>query len=132
MAADYAAVQRPVELSADALLVAKRGVDGVYDSDPKTHPDAKRYAHHTYRQAVDRRVNVMDTSAFLLAEEQNLVMQSSTLSERASGPVAAWTASACPAHGKEVDQPGTGTPAVRAGPMSASVDSGIFGARRLP
>ncbi|MFF4568198.1 hypothetical protein [Streptomyces sp. NPDC001410] len=73
-AADYAAVQRPVELSADALLVAKRGVDGVYDSDPKTHPDAKRYAHHTYQQAVDRRVNVMDTSAFLLAEEQNLVM----------------------------------------------------------
>ncbi|MER6100228.1 hypothetical protein ABT154_31105 [Streptomyces sp. NPDC001728] len=42
--ADYAAVQRSLELSADVLPVAKRGVDGVYDSDPRTHPDAKRYA----------------------------------------------------------------------------------------
>ncbi|WP_431964822.1 uridine monophosphate kinase [Actinacidiphila sp. bgisy160] len=53
--ADYAAVQRALELSADALLGAKRGVDGVYDSDPKTHPDAKRYAHLTYREAIERK-----------------------------------------------------------------------------
>ncbi|MFI7296437.1 UMP kinase [Streptomyces sp. NPDC050121] len=72
--ADYAAVQRSLELSADALLVAKRGVDGVYDSDPKTHPDAKRYVHLTYREALERRVRVMDTSAFVLAEEQGLLM----------------------------------------------------------
>ncbi|ALO92387.1 uridylate kinase [Streptomyces hygroscopicus subsp. limoneus] len=71
---DYAAVQRALELSADALLVAKRGVDGVYDSDPKTHPDAKRYAHLTYQQAIVRRVKVRDTTAFVLAEEQGLVM----------------------------------------------------------
>ncbi|MER5202146.1 UMP kinase [Streptomyces sp. NPDC002825] len=72
--ADYAAVQRSLELSVDALLVAKRGVDGVYDSDPKTHPDAKRYARLTYREALERRVKVMDTAAFVLAEEQGLVM----------------------------------------------------------
>ncbi|MGR3939537.1 UMP kinase [Streptomyces sp. BRA346] len=72
--ADYAAVQRSLELSADALLVAKRGVDGVYDSDPRTHPDAKRYGHLTYRQALERKVEVMDTSAFVLAEEQGLLM----------------------------------------------------------
>lgn len=72
--ADYAAVQRSLELSADALLVAKRGVDGVYDSDPKTHPDAQRYAHLTYREALERRVKVMDPTAFVLAEEQGLLM----------------------------------------------------------
>ena len=37
---DYPAVQRALELDADALLVAKHGVDGVYDSDPKHNPDA--------------------------------------------------------------------------------------------
>jgi uridylate kinase len=72
--ADYAAVQRALELSADALLVAKHGVDGVYDSDPKTHPDAKRYTNLTYRQALEQKVEVMDTSAFVLAEEQGLLM----------------------------------------------------------
>ncbi|MGW7406563.1 amino acid kinase family protein [Streptomyces sp. NPDC054833] len=58
--ADYAAVQRSLELSADALLVAKHGVDGVYDSDPKTHPNAKSYARLTYREAIERRVKVTD------------------------------------------------------------------------
>ncbi|MGW9026125.1 UMP kinase [Streptomyces sp. NPDC055722] len=72
--ANYAAVQRALELSANALLVAKRGVDGVYDSDPKTHPDAKRYTHLTYRQAQEQKAEVMDTSAFVLAEEQGLLM----------------------------------------------------------
>ena len=49
---DYPSVQRALELDADALLVAKRGVDGVYDSDPKTHPDAKRYDRLTYSEAI--------------------------------------------------------------------------------
>jgi uridylate kinase len=40
---DYPAVQRALELDADALLVAKRGVDGVYDSDPRANPDAVRF-----------------------------------------------------------------------------------------
>jgi uridylate kinase len=39
---DYPAVQRALELDADALLVAKRGVDGVYDSDPRHNPAAVR------------------------------------------------------------------------------------------
>ncbi|MFF4550176.1 uridine monophosphate kinase [Streptomyces sp. NPDC001406] len=72
--ADYAAVQRSLELSADALLVAKRGVDGVYDSDAKTHPDAKRYAHLTYQKG-DRAKGECDGHLrFPPAEEQNLVM----------------------------------------------------------
>jgi uridylate kinase len=71
---DYPAVQRALELDADALLVAKRGVDGVYDSDPHKNPAAVRYSALTYDEALDAKVKVMDTSAFVLANEQGLIM----------------------------------------------------------
>jgi len=67
-------VQRALELEADALLVAKRGVDGVYDSDPKENPAAVRYDRLTYDEALAAGVRVMDTSAFVLANEQSLTM----------------------------------------------------------
>ncbi|MBO0821354.1 MAG: UMP kinase [Nocardiopsaceae bacterium] len=71
---DYPAVQRALELDAHALLVAKHGVDGVYDRDPKTHPDAVRYTTLTYDEAISADIRVMDTSAFVLANEQGLTM----------------------------------------------------------
>lgn len=71
---DYPAVQRALELQADALLVAKRGVDGVYDSDPKQNPDARRFTNLSYQQAIEAGIRVMDTSAFVLADEQALTM----------------------------------------------------------
>jgi uridylate kinase len=71
---DYPSVQRALELEADALLVAKRGVDGVYDKDPNVHSDATRFSRLTYRQAIDQGIKIMDTNAFVLAEEQSLVM----------------------------------------------------------
>jgi len=71
---DYPAVQRALELDADALLVAKHGVDGVYDSDPRVNRQATRYTHLTYDEALAARVRVMDTSAFVLASEQGLTM----------------------------------------------------------
>jgi uridylate kinase len=71
---DYPAVQRALELDANALLVAKRGVDGVYDRDPRTDPTAVRYVRLTYAEALDRGLRVMDTSAFVLANEQSLTM----------------------------------------------------------
>jgi len=71
---DYPAVQRALELDADALLVAKHGVDGVYDADPKHHPGAKRYTSLTYDEALAAGVRIMDTSAFVLANEQSLTM----------------------------------------------------------
>ncbi|HTX83812.1 MAG TPA: UMP kinase [Streptosporangiaceae bacterium] len=71
---DYPAVQRALELDADALLVAKRGVDGVYDSDPKVNPAAIRYEQLTYDEAIAVGVRVMDTSAFVLANELSLTM----------------------------------------------------------
>ncbi|WP_433427865.1 UMP kinase [Nonomuraea sp. CA-141351] len=71
---DYPAVQRALELEADALLVAKRGVDGVYDRDPNLDPDAKRFTNLTYQEALAAGVKVMDQSAFVLANEQGLLM----------------------------------------------------------
>jgi uridylate kinase len=71
---DYPSVQRALELEADALLVAKRGVDGVYDSDPNVEPDAKRFTTLTYAEALAAGVKVMDSSAFVLANENRLVM----------------------------------------------------------
>ncbi len=71
---DYPAVQRALELDADALLVAKNGVDGVYDSDPKVNPDARRFATLPYEEAIASDIRVMDTSAFVLANEQALTM----------------------------------------------------------
>ena len=71
---DYPAVQRALELEADALLVAKRGVDGVYDRDPNADPAARRFSVMTHEQAVQARVRVMDESAFVLASEHRLPM----------------------------------------------------------
>ena len=71
---DYPAVQRALELEADALLVAKHGVDGVYDSDPKHNPDAVRCTTLTYEEAIAADIRIMDTSAFVLANEQALTM----------------------------------------------------------
>jgi len=71
---DYPAVQRALELEADALLVAKHGVDGVYDSDPKHNPNAVRFTNLTYEEALAADIRIMDTSAFVLANEQSLTM----------------------------------------------------------
>ncbi|WP_043910301.1 UMP kinase [Kitasatospora griseola] len=71
---DYAAVQRALELETDALLLAKHGVDGVYDHDPRTHPGAIRYTELSHREALARDVQVMDTTALVLAAEHHLTM----------------------------------------------------------
>ena len=71
---DYPAVQRALELDADALLVAKQGVDGVYDSDPNLNPAAVRYERLTYDEALATGVQVMDANAFVLAREHGLTM----------------------------------------------------------
>lgn len=71
---DYPAVQRALELEADALLVAKRGVDAVYDKDPRAHADAQRFSELSYADAVSLGIGVMDTNAFVLANEHALTM----------------------------------------------------------
>lgn len=69
---DYPAVQRAVELRADALLVAKNGADGVYDADPNKVEGARRFDHLTYQEVIDKGLAVMDQSAFILARDHRL------------------------------------------------------------
>jgi uridylate kinase len=54
--------------------VAKLGVDGVYDSDPRRNPAAVHYSKLTYDEALAAGVRIMDTSALVLANEQALTM----------------------------------------------------------
>lgn len=69
---DYPSVQRAVETNSMAILVAKQGVDGVYDSDPKHNPAARRYQSLTYNDVIHNNLKVMDQSAFILARDYDL------------------------------------------------------------
>lgn len=69
---DTAAALRALELDADALLMAKNRVDGVYSSDPRTNGDAKRYDHITHQEALERNLKVMDASALALCRDNSL------------------------------------------------------------
>ncbi len=69
---DYPSVQRALELDADALLVAKHGVDGVYSADPKLDPAAHRYERLSFGEAIAKDLRVMDPSAFILARDHGL------------------------------------------------------------
>jgi uridylate kinase len=71
---DYPAVQRALELDADALLVAKHGVDGVYSADPRLDPSARRYDHLTFADAIAGDLRVMDPTAFILARDNDLTL----------------------------------------------------------
>lgn len=62
---DTAAALRAAEIQADVILKATK-VDGVYDRDPKKHPDAKRFAELTYLEVLNRGLGVMDATAISL------------------------------------------------------------------
>jgi uridylate kinase len=68
---DTAAALRAAEMNCDALLKATL-VDGVYDSDPKKNPSAKRYDHLTFDKVIADDLKVMDTAAIALARENKL------------------------------------------------------------
>lgn len=69
---DTAAALRAAELGADAILMAKNRIDGVYDSDPRTNPNATRYAMLTYQDVLERDLRVMDASAIALCRDNDL------------------------------------------------------------
>ena len=71
---DSAAALRALELSADVLLMAKNQVDGVYTDDPLVNPKATKFDVLTYRQAIERDLRVMDTTAMALCNENRLPM----------------------------------------------------------
>jgi len=68
---DTAAALRAMEIGADVLIKATK-VDGVYDCDPKLNPDAKKFDHLTYIETLNRRLEVMDSTAVSLCMENKL------------------------------------------------------------
>jgi uridylate kinase len=68
---DTAAALRANEIGADVLLKATK-VDGVYDKDPKKHPDARRYETVTFTDAIRQDLDVMDATAFTLCREHEM------------------------------------------------------------
>ncbi|MEK7348310.1 MAG: UMP kinase [Candidatus Eisenbacteria bacterium] len=68
---DTAAVLRAVEIDADVLLKATK-VDGVFTEDPRLNPEATRYDSLRYSEAINRRLNVMDMTAFTMGMDHSL------------------------------------------------------------
>jgi uridylate kinase len=69
---DTAAALRALEIHAEAILMAKNGVEGVFDADPRVKPDARFLPELTHRDAIERRLQVMDSTALALCMENNL------------------------------------------------------------
>ena len=69
---DSAAALRALELGAEAILMAKREYDGVYDADPDLVPDARFIPSLTHLEAIDRGLRVMDTTALSLCMDNGL------------------------------------------------------------
>jgi uridylate kinase len=72
---DTVAAQRALEIGATEVLVAKNGVDGVYDDDPRTNPSATRIDEITYSDALKQGLKVIDATAFALCRDNNLPMR---------------------------------------------------------
>jgi uridylate kinase len=69
---DTAAALRAIEIGADALVMGKNGVDGIYDADPRLEPTATRFGAITYAEVHRRNLRVMDLTAITLCQENSL------------------------------------------------------------
>jgi uridylate kinase len=69
---DTAAALRALEIHAEAILMAKNGVEGVYDSDPQENPNAEFLAEISHREAIERGLRVMDSTALSLCMDNDL------------------------------------------------------------
>jgi len=72
---DTVAAQRALEISADEVLVAKNGVDGVYSSDPHKNPEAKKLKEISYQDALVQGLKVVDSTAFSLCMDNKMPMR---------------------------------------------------------
>jgi uridylate kinase len=72
MTTDTAAALRAIEIEASVLFMGKNNVDGVYSADPKKDPEAKKFDHLTYLEAINMRLQVMDSTALSLCLENKL------------------------------------------------------------
>ena len=70
---DTATVLRAIEIEADVILLAK-SIDGVYDSDPKDNPNAKKYEEVSIQEVIDKKLGVVDMTASILCMENKMPM----------------------------------------------------------
>ncbi|MDE6441179.1 MAG: UMP kinase [Clostridia bacterium] len=78
---DTAAAQRACEIQADVLLMAKN-IDGIYDSDPKVNPSAKKYEHIRYIDIIKNGIKAMDATAATMCMENNIPVLAFGLEEK--------------------------------------------------
>ncbi|QYH35770.1 UMP kinase [Salinibacterium sp. M195] len=71
---DTVAAQRALEIGAEEVLVAKNGVDGVYDSDPRSNPDARKLESISFQDALVQGLKVVDSTAFSLCMDNSMPM----------------------------------------------------------
>jgi uridylate kinase len=86
---DTAAALRALEIGAEAILMAKNGVEGVLDGDPRDNPDAKLIPHLTHLETIERGLKVMDTTALSLCMDNRLPIHVFELAPGKIGQVAA-------------------------------------------
>ena len=80
---DTGVLLRAIEVDAEVVLLAK-AIDGVYDSDPKVNPDAKKYDELTIQEVVDKNLQVVDMTASILARDNKMPMWVFSLNEENS------------------------------------------------
>ena len=80
---DTGIVLRAIEMAADCILLAKC-IDGVYDSDPKLNPDAKRYDTISIQEVIDKKLAVVDLTASIMCMEHRMPMAVFDLNEKDS------------------------------------------------
>ena len=80
---DTGIVLRAIEMDADCILLAK-SIDGVYDSDPKLNPDAKRYDTISIQEVIDKKLAVVDLTASIMCMEHSMPMAVFDLNEKDS------------------------------------------------
>ena len=83
LSTDTGIVLRAIELDADAILLAK-AIDGVYDSDPKINPAAKKYDTLPIQEVVDKKLGVIDMTASVMCMENKMPLMIFGLNEKDS------------------------------------------------
>ena len=78
---DTGVALRAIEMDADCILLAK-AIDGVYDSDPKINPDAKKYDTITIQEVIDKQLAVVDLTASIMCMENHVPMAVFSLNEK--------------------------------------------------
>ena len=80
---DTGAVLRAIEIEADAMLLAK-AIDGIYDSDPKVNPEAKKYDEISIQEIIDKKLMAVDLTASIMCLENKMPLAVFGLNEENS------------------------------------------------